>query len=96
MQHKYLLLYLLFPKLIYNILMKSFIVEKKYDGKKINQVLLNTFNGLSLNNIYKALRKKDIKVNNIRISENTIVHFGDEVKVFISDEFLFKKVENIY
>ena len=37
---------------------------------------------------YKTLRKKDFRVNNIRISENIALHTGDEIKVFISDELL--------
>ena len=70
--------------------MKKLIVNKKYDGKKLNTFLLNSFDGLSLNTIYKALRKKDIRVNNVKVSENVIVHFNDEIALFINDEFLFK------
>ena len=47
--------------------MKKIIVSKKYDGKKLNTFLLDNFNGLSLNTIYKALRKKDIRINNVKI-----------------------------
>ena len=48
--------------------MKKLIVNKKYDGKKLNTFLLDSFDGLSLNTIYKALRKKDIRVNNVKVS----------------------------
>ena len=68
--------------------MKELIVSEKYDGKKLNTFLLDTFDGLSLNTLYKALRKKDIRVNDKRISENIILHTGDHLKVFISDEQL--------
>lgn len=74
--------------------MKSFKVDQKYDGKKLNSVLLKEFNGLSINSIYKALRKKDIKINNIRISQNEIVHFGDVVDVYITDDLLFPNFIN--
>lgn len=70
--------------------MKELIVSEKYHGKKLNSLLLDTFDGLSLNVLYKALRKKDIRVNNVRVSENVIVHTGDQIKVFISDELLEK------
>lgn len=70
--------------------MKILNVEKKYDNKKLNTVLLNEFNGLTLNIFYKTLRKKDIKVNDIRVSENITVHTGDIIKIFIIDEILFK------
>ena len=68
--------------------MRELIVSEKYDGKKLNTFLLDTFDGLSLNTLYKALRKKDIRVNDRRISENIILHTGDHLKVFISDEQL--------
>lgn len=70
--------------------MKELVVSNKYDGKKLNSLLLDTFDGLSLNVLYKALRKKDIRVNNARVSENVIVHAGDQIKVYISDEQLEK------
>ena len=38
--------------------MKELIVNDKYNGKKLNTFLLDTFHALSLNAIYKALRKK--------------------------------------
>ena len=49
--------------------MRKIIVDKKYDGKKLNTFLLDNFNGLSLNILYKALRKKDIRINNIKVNE---------------------------
>ncbi len=74
--------------MLYTYVMKELIVDKKYDGKKLNSFLLDTFDGLSLNTIYKALRKKDIRINDVRISENVVVHSGDHIKVYISDEQL--------
>ena len=70
--------------------MKKIVVTKKYDGKKLNTFLLDNFNGLTINTIYKALRKKDIRINNIKTSENCTVYAGDEITVFINDEFLYK------
>lgn len=64
-------------------------VEEKYDGKKICTYLLYKFPYLKQNTLYKALRKKDIRINNIRINNNETIHTGDEIRVFISDEFLF-------
>lgn len=64
-------------------------VEKDYDGKSLNSYLLYKFPYLKKSTLYKALRKKDIRVNGSRVNNNVTVHFSDEVKVFISDEFLF-------
>lgn len=69
--------------------MKSLIVNEKYDNKKLNTFILDNFKNLNINVLYKALRKKDIRVNDKRISENVTLHFGDEVKIFISDDLLF-------
>ena len=69
--------------------MRNLIVEEKYNDKKLNTFLLDKFDGLSANTIYKALRKKDIRINNIKINNNVILHTGDEVKIFIVDDLLF-------
>lgn len=69
--------------------MQSIIIDKKYDGKNLSKVLLDTFSGLTTDTFYKALRKKDIRINNIRTNKNDIVHTGDEVKIFVIDELLY-------
>ena len=70
--------------------MKEIIVDKKYDGKKLNSFLLDSFDGLKLNTLYKALRKKDVRVNDTKVSDNVIIHSGDVIKIFIPDNQLFK------
>jgi 23S rRNA pseudouridine955/2504/2580 synthase len=73
--------------------MRKIIVNKKYDGKKLNIFLLDNFNGLTLNTIYKTLRKKDIRINNVKISENCVVNDGDEITVYLTDDLLFKSIK---
>lgn len=75
--------------------MKTINIDNKNNEKKLINILQKEFPTLSLNTIYKALRKKDIRVNDVRISENVTLHTGDVVKVFITDEFLFSKSVNI-
>ena len=41
---------------------------------------------------YKAFRKKDIRINNVKISEDCPVTFNDEITVYIVDDLLFRKV----
>ena len=72
--------------------MRTLIVNKKYDNKKLNTFILESFPDLSINMLNKALRQKDIKINGTRVKENVILNENDEVAVYISDEFLFKKV----
>lgn len=66
--------------------MKTYIIKDKENGKKINTVLLQVFPTLSLNTLYKALRKKDIKVNQKRIHENIFVYTGDTIELYLPDE----------
>ena len=70
--------------------MRAITVDKKYDGKNLSNFLLGNFSGLSLNTFHKALRKKDIRINNVRVNEDVVVHLNDEVKIYVIDEFLFK------
>lgn len=74
--------------------MKELIVNDKYNEKKLIPFLLDNFNGLNVNTVYKALRKKDIRVNNVKINSNISLQAHDCVKIYIPDEFLFKSVNN--
>ena len=71
--------------------MKELVVENKDNCKKLVPFLLDNFDGLCTNTIYKALRKKDIRINDIKVNSNVFLQTGDSVKIFISDEFLFKQ-----
>ena len=73
--------------------MKKLIVNKKYDGKSLNSFLLDSFDGLNINTIFKALRKKDSRINNVKVSSNQTVHTGDEITLYINDEFLEKQID---
>ncbi|NLC87817.1 MAG: RluA family pseudouridine synthase [Clostridiaceae bacterium] len=68
--------------------MKNLVVNEKQNNQKLDKVLWDFFPNLKQNTLYKALRKKDICINEKRISENVIVHTGDTIKVFINDELL--------
>lgn len=82
----YLLVIFVFTS--YNIYMKKLIVDKKFEGKKLDKFLFSKLSGLSEGLFYKTLRKKDIKINGKRITSNIVVEEGDEVEVYISDEIL--------
>lgn len=79
--------------------MKNLIVNNKFNEKKLIPFLMYNFPNLSQGTIYKALRKKDIRVNDIKISENTILHKGDNITIYIPDNLLFDekyKLDIIY
>lgn len=73
--------------------MKELIVNNNYNGKKLNKFLLDNIDNLSSNLFYKTLRKKDIKINGHRVSENKIIFSGDKVEVYISDKLLEKNID---
>ena len=50
--------------------MRKLIVDNKFNNKKLTNFLMDSFNGLSVNTVYKALRKKDILVNDVRVKDN--------------------------
>lgn len=72
--------------------MRSLVVNEKFNNKKLSIFLQNSFNGLSTSTFYKALRKKDIILNGVRVKENTSVHTGDNVTIYITDNLLFKQI----
>ena len=74
--------------------MKVLNVNNKFDEKKLIAFLKHSFPNVSLNVFYKAIREKDIGVNDVRVRENVLLHFGDVVKVFIVDELLFPSNSN--
>ena len=68
--------------------MKKLIVSKKYNNKKLNKFLQDSIPSLSQNLFYKTLRKKDIKINGKRISQNIDVFENDEIVIYIQDKLL--------
>lgn len=72
--------------------MQQLIVNEKYNNKKLNSFILASFPNLNKNTLFKALRKKDIRVNNIKVSADTIIHTNDIINIYITDEYLFGKL----
>ena len=68
--------------------MKSITVNKNGDGKKLSTYITSVFPKVNINNIYKALRKKDIRVNGKRINENITVHYNYKIDIYITDSIL--------
>lgn len=76
--------------------MKKLIVPKKYDHKKLNKFLKDNILNLTDNLFYKTLRKKDIKINGKRVSENVTIFEKDEILVYIPDDLLEIPLNIIY
>ena len=69
--------------------MRNLVVNRKFDNKPLSSFLMNEFPCLTQNTLYKALRKKDIRINDVKVSQNITVHEGDNIKVYILDNYLF-------
>lgn len=78
--------------------MREIVVSNKFNNKKISDILYNNFNGLTKNTLYKAFRKKDIRINGEKINQDTVIHSGDVLTIYIIDDLLFKEInlEKIY
>ncbi len=69
--------------------MRSLIVSDKFNNKTLSSFLLSEFPFLTQNTFYKALRKKDIRVNDVRINKNILLNKGDTINIYILDKYLF-------
>ena len=75
--------------------MRKIIVDKKHDNKKLCAFILDSFPNLNKNVLYKALRKKDIRINDIRVNSDCDIHINDEISIYIVDSLLFGESINI-
>lgn len=61
--------------------MKSFIADK---NRKLSKACLYQLEDLSFSAFMKALRKKDIKVNGVRVNKDIMLNAGDKIEVYYS------------
>lgn len=73
--------------------MKKLVVPNKYDNRKLSKFIFDCFPYLSSNMFYKALRKKDIKINGNRINTDCNIYFNDELAIYISDDLLCPSID---
>lgn len=69
--------------------MRVLIVNK--DNIKLETYLLEAFKVLNFNKLSKYLKENKIKVNGKKVPLNTQLYKGDEIKLFILDEYLEDK-----
>ena len=62
-------------------------IEKNDAGQRLDKFLTKAVKGLPLSMMYKAIRTKKIKVNRARAKENQVLVAGDEIQLFLKDEF---------
>ena len=67
--------------------MRIFKIEKNDAGQRLDKFLTKAVKGLPQSLMYKYLRTKKIKLNRKRAEPKTMLCEGDEVELFIRDEF---------
>jgi len=63
--------------------------NEKYIGKNIYKSLGGMFPYLSVGNLNKVFRLKDVKVNGVRVSKEYILNKNDLVEIYLADDILF-------
>ena len=67
--------------------MQSFQINRNDAGQRLDKFLTKAVKGLPMSLMYKYIRTKKIKVNRARTQPNYVLCEGDEVLLFIRDEF---------
>ena len=67
--------------------MQILIVKKNDAGQRLDKFLTKAVHGLPASLMYKFIRTKKIKVNRKRCEQKYILQEGDEIQLFIRDEF---------
>ena len=67
--------------------MRILSVKKNDAGQRLDKFLSKAVKGLPMSMMYKFIRTKKIKVNRKRTEQNYILCEGDEIQLFIKEEF---------
>ncbi len=76
--------------------MKLITVKKNDAGQRLDKFLSKALPSLPQSLLYKYLRLKKIKLNRKRCEANVLLSEGDEIELFIKDEFFEKKNEDAF
>jgi len=68
--------------------MREFSVSAKYNNKRTDEFLFDMLPNVKPSVIYKAFRKRNIKVNNKRVSMSHLLSVNDKVQIYIPDKYL--------
>lgn len=70
--------------------MRTVILGKNDGGQRLDKYMSKAFPTMPQSMIYKYLRKKCVRVNGVHATPQTVLHAGDELRFFISDEYFEK------
>ena len=77
--------------------MKEVIIDSLSNGLRLDKFLKKYLENAPLDVIFKLLRKKDVKVNDVREKKDYILKTGDIVKIYLLDSQIeeFTKQDSI-
>lgn len=67
--------------------MKTLIINKNDSGQRLDKFIAKSVKNLPKNLMYKYIRLKRIKINGKRCDISTRLNTGDEIQLYINDEF---------
>lgn len=67
--------------------MKKVTIGKNDSGQRLDKFIFKYFNSIPASMVYKAIRKKRIKVNGKKSQQNYMLCVGDVLELYINDEF---------
>jgi len=75
--------------------MREIIAGKKLKpGARLDEYILSVFPEMPRNALYKAFRKKDVRLGGKRSPPDALIQPGDVISVYLPDNILFGKQEN--
>ena len=77
-------------------MMEKIVVDEKYNGKKLNKIVLDKISEINYNIFCKILRKKDIKVNGKRTNKDILVYSKDIIEIYLPNSEKKLNIEIIY
>lgn len=75
--------------------MREFFVEKDKNNTNLTKYIYSKFPKLKYSVLKKALRNKDIKINEKRVKDDLVLKTGDNIKIYINDNILFNLPEKL-
>lgn len=79
--------------------MRNLIVNNLKKDTLLSSYIKKEFPSIVMSKFYMALRRKDIRVNDVKVNSDVLVSNGDKLTIYINDEFLYnisKKIDVIY
>lgn len=75
--------------------MKKIIIDENQANQRLDKFLLKYLSKAPKSFIHKTIRKKNVKINNVKAVASIMLKLGDEIKLFLSDETIDKFTDEI-